>query len=128
MRFELSHPKCKYTNGYTVDYFKNKFQITDMKKITDTNKIMATIMIMSKTKFTMDFFEKVLEILNDDPYLFTDKYTSKGEQHRYDQSIMSMLCKIIDGSVIIPDETYFEEGFGSLKSKNYPFWATRKRN
>lgn len=77
-------------------------------------------MIMRKTKFIMDFFEKVLEILNDDPYLFTDKYSSKGEQHRHDQSIMSNVMLFID-------ETYFEEGFGSLKSKNYPFWATRKR-
>jgi len=128
LRFELTHPEWKYTNKHSIDYFKNKFNINDTKKMIDTNQIMATIMIMRKTKFVMDFFEKVLEILNDDPYLFTDKYNNPGEQHRHDQSIMSMLCKIMTGSIVIPDETYFEEGFGSPKSKNYPFWAMRKRN
>lgn len=49
---------------------------------------------------------------------FKEKYN---EQHRHDQSIMSLLYKYMDRDLIIDDETYFEEGFNSEKSKKYPF-------
>ena len=92
-----------------------------------SEQIVGGIIVMHKTKFVIDFFEKVLEILNDDPYLFTDKYTTaKGENHRHDQSIMSLLSKIMIGSITIPDETYFIDSFGSATSNKYPIWATRR--
>ena len=59
--------------------------------------------------------------------LFSDKYTLQNEQHRHDQSIMSLLYKHMEGDLIIDDETYFGEGFESIKAKKYPFWATRKQ-
>jgi len=126
LRFELSHPEYKYTNKYTIDYFKKKFNIIDDKYLINTNQLVGGILIMRKTKFVIDFFEKILEILNDNPYLFTDKYNVNNEEHRHDQSIMSLLYKIMKGILIIEDETYFLEGFRNSKSNKYPFWATRK--
>jgi hypothetical protein len=65
----------------------------------------------------------VNEILERDPWLFTDKYNEEAKRlhpefidNRHDQSILSVSRKMI-GSVVIPDETY----------PNYPFWASRSR-
>jgi hypothetical protein len=126
LRFELTHPEYKYTNKYTVNYFKNKFNV-NMDKYIESNQIVGGIILMRKTIFVMEFFKKVLEILNEEQYLFTDNFTTNNELHSHDQSIMSLLCKIMGGSIIIPDETYFDSGFNSSYSYNFPFWATRKR-
>lgn len=126
LRFELTHPEWKFTNNHTVEYFSNKFNV-NMDKHIHSNQILDGIIIMRKNIFTMSYFEKILEILNDDPYLFTEKYTNKNEMHRHDQSVFSLLCKIMPGSVIIPDETYFAQGFNSAFAEKCPIWATRSR-
>ena len=120
LRFELTHPEHKYTNSYTVNYFKNKFNI-NMDEYINSNQLLATIILIRKNNFTIDFFDKISTILNDDPYLFTDKYTNKNEMHRYDQSILSLLYKVMGGSLIIPNETYFSNGFNSMEAKICPF-------
>ena len=97
-----------------------------MNNYLETFQLVGGIQIIRKTEFSLDFFNKVLEILNDDMNLFSDKYTLRNEYHRHDQSIMSLLYKFMDGDLIIDDETYFEDGFDSEKAKKYPFWATRK--
>jgi len=128
LRFQLSHQEKKFTNKKTIEYFKNKFNINDniMNNYLETFQLVGGIQIIRKTEFSLDFFNKVLEILNDDMNLFSDKYTLRNEDHRHDQSIMSLLYKCMDGDLIIDDETYFEDGFDSEKAKTHPFWATRK--
>ena len=142
LRFQLTHQEKNFTNEKTIKYFENKFKnklINQFKnKLNNDNKnnkineylenyqLVGGIQIIRKTQFTIDFFNKVLEILNDDMNLFSDKYTIQNEQHRHDQSIMSLLYRYMDGNLIIDDETYFEEGFNSEKAKQYPFWAMRK--
>jgi hypothetical protein len=127
LRFQLLHPECKFTNKYTVDYFSTKFNI-NMDEHIKSNQILTTIIIMRKNKYVLDFFKQVLEILNDDPFLFTDKFNKNNETHRHDQSIMSLLYKIMNGSLILEDETYFNNGhFDELNAINYPFLATRQR-
>ena len=98
-----------------------------MNEYLNNFQLVGGIQIIKKTEFSIDFFNKVLEILNDDMNLFTDKYTKTNEAHRHDQSIMSLLYKHMNGDLIIDDETYFNEGFNSNKSKQYPFWAMRLR-
>ena len=85
-------------------------------------------MIMRKNKFTMDFFSKIMEIICDDELLLTDDYNHNHEKHRHDQSLSSLLYKIMNGKLIINDETYFEEGFDSELAKKFPILATRCRN
>ena len=73
---------------------------------------------------------QILEILNDDAKLFTDIYTQNNENHRHDQSIMSLCYKHMNGDLIIDDETWFgghNGNFNSALSKKYPFWATRQQ-
>ena len=129
LRFQLTHQEKKFTNKKTIEYFKNKFNIVDIKmnEYLENFQLVGGIQIIRKTQFTVDFFNKLLEILNDDMNLFSDKYTLQNEQHRHDQSIMSLLYKHMEGDLIIDDETYFGEGFESEKAKKYPFWATRKQ-
>jgi len=131
LRFQLHHKEKDYTNKKTIDFFKNKFNISseDINSYSNSGQLIAGIIIIRKTPFAVDFFNKVLEVLNDDAYLFTDIYNLSNEQHRHDQSIMSLLYKHMNGDLIINDETWFDDGcFISEQSKKYPFWATRKRS
>lgn len=129
LRFQSTHQEKKFTNKKTINYFKTKFNINDemMNDYLESFHIIATVIILRKTDYTINFFKQILEILNDDAKLFTDIYTQNNENHRHDQSIMSLCYKHMNGDLIIDDETYFKEGFNSLISFNYPFWATRKQ-
>ena len=129
LRFQLTHQEKKFTNKKTINYFKDKFNISDkiMNDYLESNQLVGGIQIIKKNTYTINFFKQILEILNDDYKLFTDIYTENSEQHRHDQSIMSLLYKHMNGDLIIDDETYFKEGFNSPLSKKYPFWATRKQ-
>lgn len=129
LRFQLPYQEKNYTNKKTIAFFKQKFNINNdiMNEYLNNYQLVGGIQIIKKTEFSIDFFNKVLEVLNDDMNLFTDKYTQTNEAHRHDQSIMSLLYKHMNGDLIIDDETYFDEGFNSNKSKQYPFWAMRLR-
>ena len=124
LKFELTHKEYKFTNKYTINYFENKFKIKiDLNK----NQLHATIVILRKNKFTIDYFEKINEILYENPYLFTDKYNLETEQHRHDQSISSLLYKIMGGSLILKDETYFSNENKHFENF-YPILAKRLTN
>jgi hypothetical protein len=128
LRFKLNLFETDFTNNKTFDYFKNNYQLIGgvIGSVIDNYQLIGGVMIMRKNEFVSNFFEKVLEILDDDPYLFTDKYSlGDGIQHRHDQSIMSLLYKYLGGDLIIDDETYFGET--SMNPKNYPIWASRKK-
>ena len=129
LRFQLTHQEKNFTNKKTINYFKDKFNINDemINTYLESFQLVGGIQLMKKNEYTISFFNKVLEILNDNMNLFTDKYTNTNEKHRHDQSIMSLLYKHMNGDLIIDDETWFIEGFTSEKSKKYPFWATRKQ-
>jgi len=137
LRFQLTHQEKNFTNSKTIHYFKNKFNINDniINTYLDSFQLLATVIILRKNDYTIHFFNKVLEILNDDMNLFTDKYTNTynntNENHRHDQSIMSLLYKYMEGNLIIDDETWFggnQGNFNTTFSHKYPFWATRSRS
>lgn len=117
LRFSLGHLEKNYTNTKTKKYFQKYFNDYDTD-IEDKNQLVGGILFIRKNRFAMDFFKGILDILDDDPYLFSDKYTTKNEKHRHDQSISSLLYKTMGGSLIIPDETY-------PVNKEYPINATR---
>jgi hypothetical protein len=133
LRFHLGiHLEKDFTNAHTVSYFKEKFQLKEsiLEEVLDTPQLLSGIIIMKKCDFVMDFFEKCLEITRDDPFMFTDKYTTPPIRHRHDQSILSFLHKIMKGSLVLKDETWFgglNGNFGSAESKKFPIWATRQR-
>lgn len=129
LRFELGHQEYKFTNKYTIDYFSKKFNV-NMEEHIKSNQILATVIIMRKTNYVLDFFKKTLEIIKDNPFILMDRLNQNNELHRHDQSIMSLLYKIMNGSLILEDETWFGQykgNFSSNEAKNFPFWATRNR-
>lgn len=144
LRFQLTHQEKNFTNRKTSEYFKNKFNIDDdsMNTYLKTFQILATVIILRKNDYTINFFNQVLEILDDDMNLFTDKYNNShnsnntshnniNENHRHDQSIMSLLYKHSKGDLLIDDETWFgghQGDFNTTLSYKYPFWATRSRS
>ena len=126
--FQMSHLLEKwYTNDKIFEYFNIKPE-TD---IGNTGQICATVLIIKKCQHTMLLFNNIMDIVEKNPYFFTDKYNNLTKRNdfrdnRHDQSILSISRKIY-GSIILEDETYFENpGFGGEKSLKYPFWATRK--
>lgn len=123
LKFRLPFEEYKYTNKYTINYFENKFKI---KLDLNQKQLHATVVILRKNKFTIDYFEKINEILYENPYLFTDKYNIN-EEHRHDQSISSLLYKIMGGSLILKDETYFSNKNKYLENL-YPILAKRLVN
>ncbi len=131
LRFELSHLMEKdFTNKKTIEYFKNKYNVTDgfMNIYLNSPQILSGIMVVKKTNFSKGLVQKFSTIVEDDAKLFTDIYTEFNETHRHDQSMLSMLEKIMHGGLIIPDETYFDNGyFSSDNAKKFPIWATRKK-
>jgi len=127
LRFRSNYKEIKYTNQYTIKYFKNRYNMNMVKHIL-CEQLLGGIQIIRKTKFTMDFFKEILAILEDNKYLFCEKYTKPGEFHRHDQSVMSVLYKLMGGNLIIPDETWWKGPHGGFKANyNYPIWATRFR-
>ena len=114
--------KC-YTSKKVLDYF----EIMNDDIIANNGQIMATTVICKKNKHSTMVLEK---LVNAPSYLYipVDKKQESSYfiDHRHDQSVFSIICKIY-GSIVIPDET-FESPFGKGKSKEWPIWATRKRH
>jgi len=101
----------------------------DDLNITESGQIMATVRMFKKNANTMNIVSAWLNTLYQNPLLFTDYYNKNNQnkylvENRYDQSIISILSKLYK-TIILQDETYFEEGFRSKKASAYPFWATR---
>jgi hypothetical protein len=124
LRFQLDHPEEKFTNRHMIDFVQEKLG-RNMGPSTQTKQLVGGILLVRKTSFSLAFFDTLLEILEADSNLITDVYTRPDEVHRHDQSLSSLVYKALGGSLIVPDETYFEEGFGSDVSLRYPIWATR---
>lgn len=122
-----------YTNNWCVDYIKSRLSVDDstINHILNTNQLVATIQILQKSSFTKTILKCTLDMLHDTHgVIFSDQHTKHNEQHRHDQSVLSLLYKLYNGDLSIPDETYFGDGgrFNTNISLSKPIWATRKKN
>ena len=123
LAFELPHREIEYSKREVFDYFECS------RDIIESNQLMATVILLRKTKHVSDLLMHWNMVLNNAPLLFTDVLDENTQyhefiDHRHDQSIFSIIRKTY-GSEIIADETYFsnfpEEGC------LFPFWAARMR-
>ena len=74
----------------------------------------------------------MLQALERNRNMFTDFYNDKGQadyfkDNRHEQSVSSILRKIMGSEIIPTDETWCPP-FGKGKSLKYPIWARRLRN
>ncbi len=134
MRFELvGLTDRQFTNKKTHEHIKNKYNVPKetMDSYLDSYQIVGGIMVIRKTDFAVKLFQECLDILDEDLNVYTDNYNQENEHHRRDQSIQSLLYKIMGGNLLIPDETYFVDANNkfdtSNSAKKFPFWATRSK-
>jgi hypothetical protein len=122
----MEHPEKNYTTNQIFNYFN----VNNNSSIIESGQILATVVIMKKSKHLLNILNDFYKAISEDKLLITDYYnTINQEKHfkdnRHDQSILSVLRKI-HGSIILTDETYIVP-FGGKESLKYPFWATRIR-
>jgi hypothetical protein len=127
--FQISHYKEK---AWTTKEIFEHFNINnDSDDILETGQIMATIKMFKKNANAVNIVSTWLNALYRNPLVFTDHYNKNNQcegfiDNRHDQSVCSIICKLYK-TIVIEDETYFENGFGDEVSLKYPFWATRIR-
>jgi hypothetical protein len=127
--FQMNHHiEKKWT---TQEIFESFNIHSDSKDILESGQIIATVKMFRKCANSINIVSAWLNALHANPLLFTDHYNKNNQcemfiDNRHDQSICSVLCKLYK-TIILEDETYFEDGFGCPKSLKCPFWATRIR-
>jgi hypothetical protein len=126
LSFETFHKEKYFTNKHLFDYLK----IDINSDIANSKQLIGGILIIKKNDNSLNIFSKILEILNKDPYLFTNKYNDINKIkdfkfHRHDQSVLSIIRKKFK-TIILKDETYFTN-FLLHNSIKFPFFATRIR-
>jgi hypothetical protein len=127
--FQMNHHiEKKWTTQEIFECFNIH---SDSKDILESGQIIATVKMFKKCANSINIVSAWLNALHANPLLFTDHYNKNKQcemfiDNRHDQSICSVLCKLYK-TIILEDETYFEDGFGCPKSLKCPFWATRIR-
>jgi hypothetical protein len=127
--FQMSQHKEK---AWTTKEIFEHFNINnDSDDILKTGQIMATIKMFKKNANAINIVSAWLNALYRNPLVFTDHYNKNNQcdgfiDNRHDQSVCSIICKLYK-TIVIEDETYFENGFGDEVSLKYPLWATKIR-
>lgn len=127
--FQMNHHiEKKWTTKEIFEYLNIN---SGSKDIIESGQIIATVKMFRKCANSINIVSAWLNALHANPLLFTDHYNKNKQceifiDNRHDQSICSVLCKLYK-TIILEDETYFEDGFGCPKSLKCPFWATRIR-
>jgi hypothetical protein len=132
LRFELEHPEYKYTNKKTLEFFKANYGLK--KEHVLSNQLVGGILVMENNSKVKMFFDTFFKIIDSDHNLITNKYTHEDNydgfiDHRYDQSILSLLSKVTGVGYIIPDESYPNNSKFQTWSDSvyFPFLATRSK-
>jgi hypothetical protein len=132
LRFELELPEWHWTNKRTIEFFRDNYNLK--KEHVLSNQLVGGIICMQNNSIVETFFDTFFEIIDRDHNLITNKYNqieplNGFKDHRYDQSILSLLSKSSGIGYILPDETWPNNpNFPSWnESDKFPFLATRKR-
>jgi hypothetical protein len=123
------HIEKKWTTKEIFEYLNIH---SDSRDITETGQIIATVRMFKKNSNTKNIVSSWLNVLYYNPLLFTDYYNTDNQcdifiDNRHDQSVLSVLSKLYN-TIIMEDETFFEDGFDGQKARGCPFWATRIRS
>lgn len=103
------HPHLEEKYWSTNEIFKY-FNIEFDNKIINSCQYLGGVLILKKNKHSRLFIDTFLKVLEDNPYLFTDKYNNNQLpefiDNRHDQSISSIIRKRIDSIVLNSSEIY----------------------
>ena len=120
------HKEKTWTTREIFEYFD-----VSKNEIKESGQYLGGVFFLKKNDHARLYLDKLNECINTNMLLITDVYNRNQDlcfrDNRHDQSISSVLRKIIGSEVIPRDETYVVP-FGGEESMNYPIWATRSRN
>ena len=116
-----------WTKGDLLAYF----QVLNNREVTETNQFHATAIFIKKTSETIKMISKWVQVIESDINLINDapSITSnlKGFiEHRHDQSIFSILCKLNGNVVKLPITDTWRKDIKELEE--YPIWAIRDKS
>lgn len=131
---QFSLPEYKWTKGDLFDFFN----VRNLINITHSEQIGAGIFFIKKNKFTEKFIREWLNVYEHN-FRLADGSPSISPnfegfiEHRHDQSIFGILCKIYDIKTISAFEYWYPSKDNILKPdwsklKDYPIWAKRDKN
>jgi len=130
--FQMSnHIEKRWTTKEIFEHFNINCKTGVSDDILETGQIVGGIKMFKKNSNSMNIISAWLNPLYQNPLLFTDHYNNNIQcdifvDNRHDQSICSVVCKLYK-TILLEDETFFADGFGSKESIKFPFWATRIR-
>ena len=122
LTFRLTHLEQVYTKRDLIQYLGAE------EKHQTSGQILGTISFMRKCKHSVNVVQQWYNTcchyhLIDDSPSISPNHASFVE-HRHDQSVFSLVCKIY-GTEVLPDETYYTNWL--VDGEKMPIWATRKR-
>ncbi len=124
--FRIESKKNHIEKYWTTNEIFKYFDVLNNKSITDSPQLLGGYLIFKNCEHTRDLLNIFFQLIKKDWKLMTDEYNSIQKnyfiENRHDQSIWSVMSKKY-GSVIIKNETYFENG--SKEQFNYPFLSVR---
>ena len=116
----------EWTTKEIFDYFN----ISLDSEIAETGQHVGGVFILKKNNHSINYLKEMMKCIMKNPLLITDYYNSNQasyfKDNRHDQSISSILKKIMGCIVIDGDESWMSP-FGTDESLKYPFWATRSK-
>jgi hypothetical protein len=114
--FKLGYPEKKHTKVELFEYFN----VSESSWIRNSKQLQGGILFMKKTEKLNEYVNLYIRAIKKEPELITDFLWKKQDkifkEHRHDQSLHSVICKITNISLDMPDFT---------NSRKTPIMATR---
>jgi hypothetical protein len=120
LTFAAQYEEKSFKKSKTLDYFGSMgYGLVYDESFLNSYQVESGVLICKKTPFVIDFIKQWLDLCLLDNYsLVTDSKDNEPNyfiEHRHDQSILSVLCKINKSHIICCDEAY----------GNGPFFSSR---
>jgi hypothetical protein len=116
---------------WTIKEIFDNFNVDINSDIANSGQYLGGILVMKKNEHLKKYMNMYVSTVLTKPLLCTDVYNSQNQisefrENRHEQSITSVLRKIM-GSVVIDGDESWMVPFGEGESLKYPFWAARIR-
>jgi hypothetical protein len=116
-----------FTKTDLFDYFNVMYN----DKVVETPQVAATIILLRKDTNTIGFLNEWYKVYTDNFWLVDDTESNipnaiEFVEHRHDQSVFSILCKLRGAELIPFHEVWVENSKKDMhKLKFFPIWCTR---
>ena len=130
LAFDQNHIEKIWTKGDLFDYFG----VRSNTDITESTQLLGGIYLIKKCDKSVELVKKWLAVY-DDVHLVDDSPSVSPNfegfrEHRHDQSVFSILCKINKVPVVAPYETHPPYPIAAVRDKEYckpPLWKRALR-